>query len=143
LLQSLLIWCNIIHGLIFKLPIEFYNLPGEAMEKKNCWEICNCGHEPGGNKVAIDGVCPASIETSADGIHGGKNAGRACWAIQKTLSCGENRPKTEYQWENCRRCFFYWDVLSAEKDNYASIHEIMQKVNKCSTPVRLTPALFY
>jgi hypothetical protein len=103
------------------------------MEKKNCWEATNCGHQPGGHNVAKDGVCSSSIETSADGIHGGKNGGRVCWAIQKTLSCGGIRLQNDYQWDNCKKCSFYWEVLSEEQDNYSSIHQIMQKINNCSS----------
>jgi hypothetical protein len=58
------------------------------MSKLNCWEIKKCGREPGGSKIQERGVCPATSNTSCDGINGGKNGGRICWAIAGTF-CGD------------------------------------------------------
>ena len=48
--------------------------------KINCWEFKGCGKEPRGNNVSSLGVCPASVEIRANGIHGGINSGRCCWS---------------------------------------------------------------
>jgi hypothetical protein len=57
------------------------------MPKKNCWEVKQCGREPGGSKTADMGVCPAAADSSSDGVNGGKNGGRICWALAGTF-CG-------------------------------------------------------
>jgi len=36
----------------------------------------------GGKNVEEFGVCLTSIHTQFNGINGGKNGGRVCWAIQ-------------------------------------------------------------
>jgi hypothetical protein len=46
------------------------------MSKRNCWEIKNCN---------LAATCPAAKEARMNGVHGGRNAGRACWAIPGTL----------------------------------------------------------
>ena len=48
---------------------------------KNCWEHKKCGREPGGSETESLGVCPAAVESRLDGVHGGRNAGRACWIV--------------------------------------------------------------
>lgn len=55
--------------------------------KLNCWQVKKCGREPGGAKTAELGICPAAAEVALSGTNGGKNGGRACWAIAGTL-CG-------------------------------------------------------
>ena len=47
----------------------------------NCWEYWGCGRESGGVNAIEEGVCPAARETRLDGVHGGRNGGRACWAV--------------------------------------------------------------
>ena len=44
--------------------------------KINCWEFKGCGRESRGNNVSSLGVCPATVEIRAHGIHEGKNGGR-------------------------------------------------------------------
>jgi hypothetical protein len=58
------------------------------MAKLNCWEIKKCGREPGGSKAKERGVCPATSNSSCNGLNGGKNGGRICWAIAGTF-CGD------------------------------------------------------
>jgi len=40
-------------------------------------------------KVAELGVCPAVVDTSSNGLNGGKNGGRMCWAITGTFCGGQ------------------------------------------------------
>ena len=56
--------------------------------KLNCWEFMKCGQEKEVAKITEYDVCPAVTKTSANGINGGKNGGRICWAIEGTL-CNE------------------------------------------------------
>ena len=58
------------------------------MAKINCWEFMKCGREPGGMNSIELGICSASVEISIDGINGGKNGGRACWALSGTFCEG-------------------------------------------------------
>jgi hypothetical protein len=83
--------------------------------KKNCWEVKNCGRQPGGPKVAELGVCPATGEMRLDGIHGGKNAGRACWVVAGTLCKGEIQGSFAKKFANCETCEFY---LQVQKDEF-------------------------
>ena len=46
------------------------------MDRKNCWEVLECGRAPGGNKAEEEGVCPAPVAVKCNGINHGKNAGR-------------------------------------------------------------------
>ncbi len=54
-------------------------------QKQNCWEFLKCGRGSGGK--AEHSTCPASTDTSANGLNEGKNGGRICWAISGTF-CG-------------------------------------------------------
>lgn len=79
------------------------------MTKINCWEFKKCGRQPGGNSVAEKGICPASVETRANGIHGGRNGGRSCWAVLATDCSGGNVKETMYaqKLKECMNCEFY------------------------------------
>ncbi len=86
--------------------------------KPNCWEVIKCGREAGGEKAAISGICPASIDTSVDGLNGGKNGGRICWAVSGTF-CSKKKiqglfAKTQL---SCRSCIFFKKVKEEEGSN--------------------------
>lgn len=82
--------------------------------KQNCWEFKKCGRESGGCKVHELGVCPASIEQKLDGIHEGKNSGRACWVVGGTYCKGEVQGNYAKKLSNCMECDFYKKVKSEE-----------------------------
>ena len=87
----------------------------------NCWEVKKCGREPGGVKTAELGVCIASTATVVDGVHGGKNAGRACWAIAGTLCGGRVQGTFAEKLANCTACAHYGSVRdSAGKEVVSS-----------------------
>lgn len=77
---------------------------------RNCWEAMRCGREPGGAKVHEHGVCPAAAETSCDGINGGKNAGRLCWAISGSLCEGARQGTFAQKLPGCLLCRFLQSV---------------------------------
>lgn len=60
--------------------------------KQNSWEFKNCGREPGGEKTSDLGFRPAVIDETVQGLNGGKNGGRICWAVTGTF-CGGVRFK--------------------------------------------------
>ncbi|MBF0457910.1 MAG: hypothetical protein HQK99_08455 [Nitrospirae bacterium] len=97
--------------------------------KVNCWEFNKCGREPGGDKVEELGVCPVTIATSFNGLHGGTNAGRACWAVP--FACGDAEGKMSFasKIRKCTQCEFHHLVIK-EEDKYQSALKHLKKFNK-------------
>ena len=73
----------------------------------NCWEYKKCGRQKGGVSADALGVCPAYTEKRLNGIHGGINAGRACWVIAGTFCSGEVQGTFAIKLGNCQKCDFY------------------------------------
>lgn len=82
--------------------------------KKNCWEVKNCGRQPGGAKVEQFGVCPAAISTKLNNYNSGQNGGRACWIIAGTLCGGVVQGSFAMKSNNCMACEFYKQVVLEE-----------------------------
>ena len=83
-------------------------------ERQNCWEYKKCGREPGGSKTDLLDTCPASTDKSSDGLNGGKNAGRICWAVAGTF-CGDRVQGTFAEKEpTCMSCDLYKKVKEEE-----------------------------
>ncbi len=70
----------------------------------NCWEIMECGREPGGSKASVLGICPAAEMTSYNGSNHGRNGGRICWAIVGTLCGGTMQGSFAGKRQRCSRC---------------------------------------
>jgi len=81
----------------------------------NCWEFQECGRETGGANVAVCGVCPVTEEKRLDGVHCGKNAGRACWAVAGTSCEGRAEGSFAKKYRICSLCDFYRLVREEEK----------------------------
>jgi hypothetical protein len=80
------------------------------MQKMNCWEFKKCGRE-----TASSGpVCPAARETRLDSIHGGRNAGRACWVVSGTCCQGEEQGSFAKKSATCEKCDFQARVREEE-----------------------------
>lgn len=88
------------------------------MPKNNCWEVMKCGREPGGEKVKELGVCPAATEEMLEGVHEGKKAGRACWAVAGTFCEGEVQGTFAHKYRSCTDCPFYRQVMKEEGSGY-------------------------
>ncbi|HUI45336.1 MAG TPA: hypothetical protein VL122_05030 [Nitrospirota bacterium] len=58
----------------------------------------------GGHKAAEFGICPVTTLQTLDGVHGGENAGRACWAIAGSLCGGRIQGTFAQKLQNCWRC---------------------------------------
>jgi hypothetical protein len=85
------------------------------MPKLNCWEHKKCERHPGGKLAGELGVCPAATQQNLNGVHGGKNAGRACWAVAGTF-CGGAVQGTEAQKQhNCWMCEVFQSVRKEEE----------------------------
>jgi len=99
------------------------------MSKQNCWEHKKCGREANGAKVHELGVCPASTEFRVTGANGGKNAGRACWAIAGTLCGGKQQGTFAMKNASCMVCDFYKIVSKEEGTEYKNSSYIISKIN--------------
>lgn len=80
----------------------------------NCWEFKKCGREPGGINVTELGVCPACTDDRYNGVHGGANAGRACWVVAGTYCQGSIQGSFAGLGACCLDCDFYRTVRLEE-----------------------------
>lgn len=89
------------------------------MAKLNCWEFKKCGREPGGARVAELGECIAALDDSTEGINGGRNGGRVCWAVSGTLCGGKTQGTFARKIANCLLdCAFFRSVMQDEKKGF-------------------------
>jgi hypothetical protein len=100
----------------------------EVLLKKNCWEVMLCERERGGKNVASLGLCPSSTLESLDGLHGGKNAGRACWVIAGTFC--EDRVQGTFagKYQDCIQCPFFRQVKMEEGPDFQTPLTILKKL---------------
>lgn len=82
--------------------------------RQNCWEFKNCGRELEGNRISELGVCPAATDASSDGINGGINAGRLCWAVAGTFCEGMVQGTSAEKELSCMSCDFFKKVEAEE-----------------------------
>lgn len=100
------------------------------MDKKNCWEVKNCGRQLGGAKVKELGICPAASLNQLNGIHGGLNGGRACWALTGTLCASQVQGSFASKMKNCIGCIVYKMVIKEEgATNILSVRQIKEKLS--------------
>ena len=86
----------------------------------NCWEVKQCGRQPGGPKAGELGVCPAATASMA-GMNGGRNAGRICWAVAGTLCGGQIQGTFAQKLANCAKCEFYLAVRREEGSGFRQL----------------------
>ena len=86
----------------------------EKSDQPNCWEFTQCGKEPGGANVDESGPCPAALEAGLDGVNGGENAGRLCWAVDGTLCHNHSPAPGEDKIASCIACPFFQKVQESE-----------------------------
>ncbi|HBS88369.1 MAG: hypothetical protein A2W91_17370 [Bacteroidetes bacterium GWF2_38_335] len=72
--------------------------------KKNCWEIKNCGRQPGGKNADKYGICPATVNNEFDGVNGGTNGGRFCWVVAGTYCNGAVQGTYAMKLMDCINC---------------------------------------
>jgi class 3 adenylate cyclase len=82
--------------------------------KLNCWEFMRCGREPGGQRAAEKGVCPVAVESRLDGVLGGMNAGRCCWAVAGTVCRGARQGTLAKRFASCKECAFFKRMQAEE-----------------------------
>ena len=88
------------------------------MKNVNCWEFKRCGREPGGAKAGELGVCPAAVSAESTGVNGGRQGGRFCWAVRKTLCEGDVQGTFAMKIVACKECEFYKKVKDEEEGNF-------------------------
>lgn len=99
------------------------------MEKLNCWEHKKCGRQPGGSYVQEMGICPATTATRLDGVHGGTNAGRACWVVGGTLCNGRLQESFSKKYDGCIECDFYMRVKDEESSFFQLSASLFMKLH--------------
>jgi len=82
--------------------------------KQNCWEFKKCGRGPDAEHGNTGEPCPATTEKRLDGVHGGKNSGRACWAVAGTFCGGKIQGTHAAKYDVCKKCDFYQQVAAEE-----------------------------
>jgi hypothetical protein len=95
--------------------------------KKNCWEVKGCGQQRRGREESLV-KCPVPEMTSADGINGGKNAGRICWLIANTMCKGAAESTFEAIIRNCVECDFYKLVKAEGGETVMLSIDMLQEV---------------
>ncbi|MEW6419659.1 MAG: two-CW domain-containing protein [Nitrospirota bacterium] len=98
--------------------------------KMDCWEFKKCERELGGEHVHDLGICPASIETKLNGIHGGKNAGRACWVVAGTFCKGQVQGTFAQKYKDCALCDFYKLVKEEESPAFLLSAVLLDRLKK-------------
>jgi hypothetical protein len=98
------------------------------VKKQNCWEVKKCGRIKGGAHEHDQGICPASNEKRLDGVHGGKNAGRACWVVAGTFCDGKVQGTFAAKYGKCETCAFYQAVKKEEGTNYEMSIVLLSKM---------------
>ncbi|MBU0730747.1 MAG: hypothetical protein KKE17_06240 [Proteobacteria bacterium] len=99
-------------------------------KKSNCWEFKKCGRESGGAKASELGVCAAATEKRLDGVHGGINAGRACWVVAGTFCGGKVQGLFARKYDTCKECDFYKLVIKENFDSFEVTLSLMNKLRK-------------
>jgi hypothetical protein len=89
-----------------------------------------CERQPGGKLAETHGVCPATIDSTVDGINGGKNGGRCCWDIAGTFCFGEVQGIFARKVQDCMDCDFFWLVADEEDDLTISTNCLRQFVGR-------------
>ena len=100
--------------------------------KLNCWEVMQCGCEPGGINSKELGICPAATAIYATGFNNGFNGGRVCWAIENTLNWKTCQSTNTYSQKLscCLKCKFYSLVRREEGLSYMSSRTILSELKK-------------
>ena len=98
------------------------------MAKLNCWQVKECGREPGGATEAELGPCPASTESRLDGVYGGRNGGRCCWLVAGTLCKGEVQGTNAKKIATCRECEFAKQVFKEERGKLIPTRDLLDRI---------------
>ncbi len=100
--------------------------------KLNCWEFMGCGLQIEGKRAQSEDLasCPAAVEKRFNGVHGGKNAGRACWMVPLTHCNRTFQGTREEKMSSCMNCDFYRSVQEEEARGFIHTDTLMEMLNK-------------
>ncbi len=87
-----------------------------------------CGRNHGEGSDAREHACPTFSEIRLDGIHGGRNAGRACWVVAGTMCGGDTQGLFASKLGKCVMCDFYKMVRLEEKENFRSPSQLIDVI---------------
>jgi hypothetical protein len=82
--------------------------------RENCWEVMQCGREPGGRLARELGICPAAKKSPYDGENGGRFSGRACWKVFGTFCEGHREYSMTRKALHCLNCPFAQKVAEEQ-----------------------------
>ena len=85
------------------------------MAKLNCWDMKHCGRVPDGENVDDLGLCPAAMNEGCNGLNGGVNGGRICWAIAGTFCGGKVQGSFAQKSVTCMSCSVYTTICEEER----------------------------
>ena len=108
------------------------------MKKQNCWDFKRCGRGPAGKND-----CPAAQEITLSGVHGGVNAGRACWVSAGTNGTSAASGTFAIVLRDCLRCDFFRLVKAEEEGSesgFSATRLGMQKILQDKKPSPAIPA---
>jgi len=102
---------------------------GTARRRRlNCWEFNRCGRGLNGGRDSSRGVCPTATAKKADGVHGGRNGGRVCWAIAGTLCDGRVAGTYAAKIATCAACDFHRLVQQEEHVDFHIDEELLRRL---------------
>ena len=87
-------------------------------KRLNCWEFNNCSMQSGDVNINASDICPVITNTSADGLNGGKNGGRICWAIAGTFADKSKGIPAKNRF-SCMTCDFF--KLVEEQESFIAL----------------------
>ena len=96
----------------------------------NCWEVKECGKEPGGKNAESSGVCPAAVESRLDGKNHGRNAGRSCWVVAGTMCEGVVQGAFATKLVSCSKCEFFRQVAREERPDAVSTVDLLSLLDR-------------
>jgi len=102
------------------------SLEATSTDKINCWEFHGCDVEPISDYVIDFRVCAATWTEEMHGVHGGKNAGRACWAVVGSMCGLHNSDRTCMHAATCEECDFYKLVREEEGDAFIPVEVLRE-----------------
>ncbi|MFC1836221.1 two-CW domain-containing protein [Thermodesulfobacteriota bacterium] len=87
-------------------------------EMVNCWEMIECGRNPGGVNAEEKGVCPAAVDNTVKGKNRGLGGGRCCWRVVGTFCDDKVQDSYAEKMRDCAACDFFRQVKSEEGANF-------------------------
>lgn len=87
------------------------------------------------------GTCPVMIEKKLHKVHGGLNAGRACWVVGGSCCGGRLQGTFSEKFESCTKCAFYKNVRREEFPNFELSPSLLLLLNSNSPANQETGSL--